>query len=145
MKKKAIIFILSVIFIQILIINFTQGQSTIVKDPFHSDEPFKTISESFKIMEKALEEQFEALNMNTDSLEYYLGLLEEHLENFPNPLPFPGDITKNFENNYNRNIFTTTLNLKGESKKEEIFEFFVICSLNFFYQDMNIFFRTNSF
>jgi hypothetical protein len=42
------------------------------------------------------------------------------LKNLPDPLVIPDDIAKNFGNDFDRDVFTTTVNLKGESKTKEI-------------------------
>jgi len=121
MKKRAILFLVSVVFLLFGINSRTVlCQDTIATGSFPSTESFKTMTEGWKIMEQAFKEQFKALDLNTDSLKYYLELLNEQIKNLPDPMVIPDDIAKSFGNNFDRNVYTTTVNLKGESKIKEV-------------------------
>jgi len=121
MKKRAILFLVSVMFIQVTTSKTTLGQDTIVGGSFPSAESFKSMTEVWEIMEDAFKEQLKALDINTDSLMKQMELLKEQMEKFPlDPFVIPDDIANNFGKNFERVVFATTINLKGESKTKEI-------------------------
>lgn len=139
MKTKAILFLIG----SILFPALANAQDTIYAGSIPSEEYFRQINEQMKIMEYALQEQFKALEINTDSLEKNLERLRIQFENIPEPvipedfmkdfqLYFPQDIHVDFPEEFNfdffqdfrfnvdMDVFSTTVNLDGTSGKKEV-------------------------
>ena len=120
MKKRAILILATTLILFGTKLKTVYGQDTIVAGSFPSTESLNSMTNALGIMEEALMEQLKALDMNSDSLKYYMGLLNEQMKNLPDPFVIPDDIATTFGNNFDRDVFATTVNLKGESKTEEI-------------------------
>jgi len=119
MKNRAILSAIIVILLLGTTIKSAACQDTIYTGSFPSAEDLKAIQEQMKVMEFALQEQFKALDLNSESLEKNLESIREQLENMPK-IEIPEDFMKEFQFNFERNMFATTVKLEGESGKKEV-------------------------
>jgi hypothetical protein len=113
MRKRAKLFSMGIILVFEITGKSAFSQDTVFTPTVLPPESYNKFIENWDIMWQALEVQFKLLD--TDSLNYYMKLLNEQMKNLPEPLEIPDFITS-----YNRDVSNTTVNLNKESKLKEI-------------------------
>ena len=120
MKKRANLFLV-VVMLLTGIPKTIFGQDTIIVGSFPSPESLKNLTEGLDIMTEALEEQLKTLHINNDSFMKQMKIFQEQMKDFHiEPIVIPDEITKGVWNDFARDMFATTVNLKGESKTKEV-------------------------
>ena len=120
MKKRANL-ILVVVMLLTGIPKTIFGQDTIIVGSFPSPESLKNLTEGLDIMTEALEEQLKTLHINNDSFMKQMKIFQEQMKDFHiEPIVIPDEITEGVWNDFARDMFATTVNLKGESKTKEV-------------------------
>ena len=120
MKKRANL-ILVVVMLLTGVPKTIFGQDTIIVGSLPSLESLSNMTEGLDIMTEALEEQLKTLHINNDSFMKQMKIFQEQMKDFHiEPIVIPDEITKGVWNDFARDMFATTVNLKGESKTKEV-------------------------
>lgn len=72
------------------------------------------------VMQEALMEQLKALEINSDSLSYYMGILNEKMKDLDLSFSIPDDIAKEYGSDFEREHNNQIIELKGETKTKDI-------------------------
>lgn len=114
MKKRAIILPIYVISLLGLSSKTIFSQDTIVSGSFYVE----SFNDFLEIMNHAVKEQF---NMNSDSFNLSFNiLLNQKMNILTEVLSVPDNIAYSYGNDFERDVSTTTVTLKGESRTKEI-------------------------
>lgn len=120
MKKRANLFLV-VVMLLTGVPKTIFGQDTIIVGSLPSLESLHNMTEGLDIMTEALEEQLKTLHINNDSFMKQMKVFQEQMKDFHiEPIVIPDVITKGVWNDFARDMFATTVNLKGESKTKEV-------------------------
>jgi hypothetical protein len=75
---------------------------------------------AFGIMQEALLEQLKALEISSDSLQYYMGMLNEKTKDLQLSFSIPEEIAKEYGDDFEREHNNEIIELKGETKTRNI-------------------------
>ena len=120
MKKRAILFIVISLILLGLKQDIINGQITMAPSLYSATDSLNSAPDALGIMQKALMEQLKALEISSDSLEYYMGVLNDKLKKMDMSFLIPDEIAKDYGNDFDRDHKNEIVELSGETKTRNI-------------------------
>ena len=121
--SKSILGILTALLLIGILPSKSFGQDTIIIRTLPSTGSYKMLEEELKIMEDAMKEKVKVMKIqiNTDSIMQNMEVFKDQMKHFSEKIVvIPDDFTFNFEHNFEKNVFATTVVLTGDSKNKEV-------------------------
>ena len=117
MKKRAFLFMV----VTLILFGFKNEKISAQDTKLDSSiDSLNSTTGALGIMHEALMEQLKALEINSDSLEYYMEILNQKLEKMDISFSIPDEIVKQYGKDFEREHNNTLIELKGEIKTKEI-------------------------
>jgi len=120
MKERAILFIVISLILLGLKKDIINGQITMAPSLYSTTDSLNSAPDALGIMQKALMEQLKALEISSDSLEYYMGVLNDKLKKMDMSFFIPDEIAKDYGNDFDRDHKNEIVELSGETKTRNI-------------------------